>query len=634
MKKIVLGLAALVAIVIAVCFTLRSIANSKIEAKIEELKNNGFNVTYNKKDVLLKIEAEGKIEVAYAQKALDYVISLQEQGELKKSLEKAIKLFDKRDIDSALEGLSVDYDFKVNILNKKLDLNLYLTKLSNSLMQELLSNQDNKSTNTLENMLKNREFQVSIDENKNYKIKDINYVMPDGTMTLRGMNGDIKTFNMDLLKLTSKEDNFTFSFEGIKSFYEEKSNQAVDSKLDIAKIEIIDNSIDLNLKNTKISSFSKIVNDLIEGNSKISFDEFNLKQPNELGAATQTSLKNSFIELSFNKVPFKKYEEFMDAYNSLEQDSDKLATKSKEFLDALSKAGIEIFLNGNSKNLNLQNKEWFKELDFKSKFALSKDLSSMKFEGIYDIFETINLDLKIDKESVDNVNKELKLDENNKIVLLDSEDKKFKVFKVELKPDGLYVNNTLSVTKEGLKFPENEIDNSYMYDESGNYETEDDNRVFYNYKLLDKNTLRVEFKYKTALQKINSGGISVSFPQLKDGSKIKAKSSKNFASLDFYKAGDDLYSGMLGKNVKAEYLMVEGFDENWKDVNSEKTFTLDIDVTDFNDFLEINLRGYSSNVEGEYELVPTEKSSQTQDQQSYFVKIADIDLLEEKGKFK
>ena len=157
MKKIVLGLAVLVAIVIAVCFTLRSTANSKIEAKIEELKNNGFNVTYNKKDVLLKIEAEGKIEVAYAQKALDYVISLQEQGELKKSLEKAIKLFDKRDIDSALEGLSVDYDFKVNILNKKLDLNLYLTKLSNSLMQELLSNQDNKSTNTLENMLKNIE---------------------------------------------------------------------------------------------------------------------------------------------------------------------------------------------------------------------------------------------------------------------------------------------------------------------------------------------------------------------------------------------------------------------------------------------------------------------------------------------
>ena len=40
MKKIVLGLAVLVAIVIAVCFTLRSTANSKIEAKIEELKKD------------------------------------------------------------------------------------------------------------------------------------------------------------------------------------------------------------------------------------------------------------------------------------------------------------------------------------------------------------------------------------------------------------------------------------------------------------------------------------------------------------------------------------------------------------------------------------------------------------------
>lgn len=38
MKKIVLGLAVLVAIVIAVCFTLRSTANSKIEAKNRRVK--------------------------------------------------------------------------------------------------------------------------------------------------------------------------------------------------------------------------------------------------------------------------------------------------------------------------------------------------------------------------------------------------------------------------------------------------------------------------------------------------------------------------------------------------------------------------------------------------------------------
>lgn len=631
MKRVVLSLVALVVIVIAVCFALRSSANSKIEAKIEELKNNGFNVTYSKKNVPFKIEANGIIEVAYSQKVLDYMVSLQEEGDLKKNLQKVIKLFDKKDIDFALEGLSFDYDFKVNVLNKKLDLNLYLTKFSNSLMQELLASNEDKSFEVLGNMLKNRDFQISFDENGNYKIKDINYIMPEETITLRGISGNKKTFDLNLLKLTSKEDDLTLTFEGIKSFYEEKANKVVDSKLDIANLEVLDSSADLKLKNIKISSFSKIVNDLLEGNSKIAFEDLSFKQLNTLGASLQTNLKDSFIEISFNKVPFKKYEEFMDAYDSMEQDSEKLSQKLKEFLEALSKAGIEISLNGNSKNLNLENKEWYKELDFKSKFALNKNLSSMKFEGIDDIFETINVDVKIDKESVEKATKELGLNSDNKIQLIDSEDKKFKVFKVELKADGLYINNALSLKKEALKFPKEEIDNSYSPYIEG---FEDNNKISYNYKMLDKNTLRVDFKYQTSLNKINSGGISVSFPQLKDETSLKAKISKNFKNLDVYKSGDDIYSGILNKNVKASYLMVEGFDENWTDINDVKEFSLDIDVTKLDDVLEINLRGYSSNIEGEYELVPTEKSSQTQDQQSYYIKIADVLLQEEKAKVK
>jgi len=631
MKKVVLALVALVAIVIAVCFTLRSSANSKIEAKIEELKNNGFNVTYNKKNVPFKIEANGNIEVAYSQKVLDYVVSIQEEGDFKKNFQKVIKLFDKKDIDLALEGLSFDYDFKVNVLNKKLDLNLYLTKFSNSLMQELLASKEDKSSEILGNMLKNRDFQISFDENGNYKIKDINYIMPEETITLRGITGSKKTFDLKLLKLTSKEDDLTLTFEGIRSFYEEKANQVIDSKLDIANLEVLDSSADLKLKNIKISSFSKIVNDLLEGNSKIAFEDLSLKQLNTLGANLQTNLKDSFLEISFNKIPFKKYEEFMDVYDSMEQDSEKLIQKSKEFLEALSKAGIEISLNGNSKNLNLENKEWFKEFDFKSKFTLNKNLSSMKFEGIDDIFETINVDVKVDKESVEKATKELGLNSDNKIQLIDSEDKKFKVFKVELKADGLYINNALSLNKEALKFPKEEINNSYLPD---NEVFEDNSKVSYSYKMLDKNTLRVDFKYESSLDKINSGGISVSFPQLKDEISIKDKNSKNFKSLDVYKAGDDLYSGILNKNVKASYLMVEGFDENWTDTKVVKEFSLDIDVTKLDDVLEINLRGYSSNIEGEYELVPTEKSSQTQDQQSYYIKIADVDLQEEKAKIK
>lgn len=129
------------------------------------------------------------------------------------------------------------------------------------------------------------------------------------------------------------------------------------------------------------------------------------------------------------------------------------------------------------------------------------------------------------------------------------------------------------------------------------------------------------------LDSLSSGGIAVSFPQLVDDKSIKAKTSKNFAKLDVYKKGDTMFSGLLNKNVVAEYLMIEGFDENWTDTTIEKEFSLDIDVSNMNDFLEINLRGYSTAADKvNYELLPTQDYSSTQDQQSYYIKIADIDL--------
>ena len=82
------------------------------------------------------------------------------------------------------------------------------------------------------------------------------------------------------------------------------------------------------------------------------------------------------------------------------------------------------------------------------------------------------------------------MNSDNKIQLIDSEDKKFKVFKVELKADGLYINNALSLNKEALKFPKEEINNSYLPD---NEVFEDNSKVSYSYKMLDKNTLRSRF---------------------------------------------------------------------------------------------------------------------------------------------
>ncbi len=626
MKKIIIGLVAIVLVVVAVCFTLRSNVNSKIDAKIEELKNNGFNVNIEKKNIPLKIEANGKIEVAYSEKALNYLVSLQDEGEFKKSLEQFLKIIDKKIVDESLEGLSFDYDFRVNLLNSKLDLNIYLAKLSNSLMQEILANKDDKALQSLNDMLNNRDFQINFDENMNYKVKDINYIAPDGSITIRGIAGDKKNLNLDLLKLSSKTDNFNISFENIKTFYEESANKSVNSKFNIGSLNIYDDFADLKLKNILISSFSKVIDDFLEGDSKISFEDLMFKGLKD--EKNETNIKNSSLEITFNKIPFKQYEDFINIAGNTNENAEKITQKAKEFLEALSKAGINLSLNLNSKDLNFQGTQWFKDFILKSNFAVSKNLSEMKFEGINDIFEAINVDLKVDKDSASKIVENLNLT-NMKIELSDSEDKLYKVLNINLKDDGLYANNNLVLPKEALKFP----NKSKIDDETLGYEDEDNN-ISYNYKLLDKNTLRVNFKYKSSLNKINSGGISVSFPQLKDDSLIISKTSKNFKKLDVYKEKDTIYSGLLGKNLTATYLMIEGFDENWTNIDEEKEFSLDIDVSKMDDFLEVNLRGYSSNVDDDYELVPSETTSSTQDQQTYYVKIADIDLEEEKDKLK
>ncbi|QKF73039.1 hypothetical protein AFAEC_0864 [Aliarcobacter faecis] len=632
MKKILLGLVAIVLIILAVCFTLRSNVNGKIDAKIEELKTNGFSVTYNKKDVPLKIEAEGKIEISDSQKALDYLIKIQDEGEFKKSFEKVVKVIDKQMIEQALLGVSFDYDFNINLLSSKLDLNLYLTKFSNSLMQ-VLSSED--QTKGLSAMLKNRDFQINVDENSNYKIKDINYVVPaEGTISFQGMRGDKKNLNIDLIKFDAKKDNFIFSFEGIKSFYEEKPNKAIDSKFNIENIKVIDSKFNFDMKGLKTLSTQKVLNDLLEADTKIAFDSLSFKNFDNLN----TTIENSFIELSLSKIPFTKYEEFLDTYYSLsdnQENLDNFSKKAQEFFQDISKAGIEIKINANSKGFSALHKEWFKEIDLKSNFNLNKNLSNMKFEGLDDIFETIGIELKVDNNSAETIYKELGLNQAN-INLVDSEDKKFKVFKAELKEDGIYVNNSLTLPKAVLKFPKKEIENSYVDDlEAEDYPQviEDDSNISYDYKMIDKDTLRVNFKYKTSLPSISNGGISVSFPQFNDDSNIKTKTVQNFKKLDVFKKGDTLYSGLLNKNIVAEYLMIEAFDENWKDINIEKEFTLDIDVSKMDDFLEMNLRGYSTATDGiNYELLPN--FSDTKDQQAYYIKIADIDLQKEKAKFK
>ncbi|RBQ28311.1 YdgA family protein [Aliarcobacter vitoriensis] len=447
MKKILLGLIALIVVVVAVCFFLRNSVSSKIEAKIEELKSNGFNVTYNEKFVPLKIVGDGQIEVVDSSKVTQYIVQSQ-KGEAKKALERLVdneKLFFP-DVDLSkliLEGAVFDYDFSLTLLTANLDLNFYLTKFSTKMMEDL--------PKTFDDMLKNRDFHVNIDEDYNYKIKDINIVAPDNEakFSLLGMTGNKTVFDMESFKFDVPKDKISISLYGIKTSYEEQANKTIDSSFDIKTIQFGDEKAQLDISGLKSSSSQKILNDLLDGNTKISIDLLSFK--NNL---TSVNLKDTSFGLGIDKLPMKKYEEFIDSYYNVSEDiNNEMHNKLKELLKEIAQNGSEIKIDANSKNLNFLGQDWFEEIDLKSNITFSSKLGDMQFQTIDDVVKTVNVDLKIDSKSAQNISNIIGLSRMG-IDLVDSDDKKFKVLKAQLKEDGVYANDVLILPKAMLQIPQ------------------------------------------------------------------------------------------------------------------------------------------------------------------------------------
>ncbi|RBQ30861.1 hypothetical protein CRU92_10100 [Arcobacter sp. FW59] len=447
MKKILLGLIALIVVVVAVCFFLRNSVSSKIEAKIEELKANGFNVTYNEKFVPLKIVGDGQIEVVDSSKVTQYIVQSQ-KGEAKKALERLVdneKLFFP-DVDLSkliLEGAVFDYDFSLTLLTANLDLNFYLTKFSTKMMEDL--------PKTFDDMLKNRDFHVNIDEDYNYKIKDINIVSPDNEakFSLLGMTGNKTVFDMESFKFDVPKNEFSLSLYGIKTSYEEQANKTIDSSFDIKTIQFGDEKAQLDISGLKSSSSQKILNDLLDGNTKISIDLLSFK--NNL---TNVNLKDTSFGLGIDKLPMKKYEDFIDSYYNVSEDINKeMHNKLKELLKEIAQNGSEIKIDANSKNLNFLGQDWFEEIDLKSNITFSSKLGDMQFQTIDDVVKTVNVDLKIDSKSAQNISNIIGLSRMG-IDLVDSDDKKFKVLKAQLKEDGVYANDVLILPKAMLQIPQ------------------------------------------------------------------------------------------------------------------------------------------------------------------------------------
>lgn len=622
MKKIFLGIVIVLITIVGGCYGFKFAVNSKIESKIAELNSNGFIVKHEQNSQKFKTLGSGQIEVIYPDKVASYLFNKIEDKDLKKSLEKQFSLLDRITKDELFEGLTFEYDFTINNLTSKLDLNVYLTKLSTRTTYNLAqtySYYSNTQKVWFEELLKEKKLHLNINEKGNYKLSDINFVIPNKAFfTFRDILGDKSNMKIGLIKISDVyNDAYTkgsLTIDNINVNYLSNKDKK-SSKMNIENLEFADAKESFKIKNLTIDSNSLMDKENISGNSKISFDEAIVGKT--------TTLKKTSIDLSFDKIPFKKYEEMMDSLYSNNVNFEK---QYDEFLKALSQNGIGISSKGEAAQYVISEKKYFDTLKYDATLSLNKNIPSIKdIKSIKDIFEIIKFTVDMDSQSATNLIGDLSK-EDAKFTFVDTADNNIKRFEAQLKTDGIYVNEIKVLDEKELELPSKNYD-ALSYDGVSGANTQ----VTSSYELINDNLLRVTFKYTPNMEVISAGGIAVSFPQLKDASKIKAHNTNSFDKIDYYTAGNDIYSGMLGKNVKAEYLMIEGWDNNWTDPKTTKEFSLDIDITDMkSSYLEINLRGGALNetdsTKKYSELAPDENQSFTRDQQSYPVNIADIDL--------
>jgi len=414
----------------------------KIDIKINELRANGFNVTYNKaiKETShkpSKIEVYGQLEIVDYPKALKYIIKDRKyMDHVLKGHNVIIAPYDV--YKNFFEGMIFEYDLSVDPLSLSLDLDVYLVSFSNKIMKDLPF--------FMVDMLNNRGFHIHIDENYNFKVKDINVSsINEGSLELTGMNGKIgeKYFldNLEVKEFNIKDQEWEMSLEEL---YMDENVLNIDSFImrSAPNFEKYKN-VSFSFKNLKSVLSKEIKGGLLYFNVKTNLAFISFQGTDEL---TNFDLNKAYWELVLDKFPIQKYEELV--YSISEEN---YISKLKFFLEEISKNSSEIKININLKDLNsVRENWWFKEADLKLDTILSKNLASMNFENIYDFVQTLNINLKVDNNSVKNVETTLLIPEGT---LIDSEDKDFKFLKVELKEEGVFVNGTLALPKQILQIP-------------------------------------------------------------------------------------------------------------------------------------------------------------------------------------
>lgn len=612
MKKLVLGAVAILVAVIAVVIGFKIKSDSLINAKIEELKNNGFVVKHQQSSNYLKTTGSGQIEVVYPDKVTTYLFSKIKNEEIKKTLEKQYSLLETVEKVEIFEGITFDYDFVINNLSFDANTNIYLSSLSKKAMYTLTQESTNiASSKWLLDFLKDKKLKVSIDKNANYKIADIDTVIPELMfLTIRGLEGNSKNMKLGLLKLsgTEKSDKDFFQLNDLNVDYNFDDKKEI-SNSTIKNIEFQDFDNSFNIKNILINSNTIKDEVNISGKSEIGFDEVNVKKYGEEVA----NLKKTTLNFTVDKLPIKK----LDEITSYLEDEN-----YKDYVKTLFQSGISVSSNGSATTYMIKGQKIFDTLKYDLSLGLNKNGSIEDAKNVKDIFETIKLVINLDNETAQNLKNLLNLKQpDSQVDFIDGENN-LKKFEAELKTDGVYVNGKKVLEEKELELPKKKsFDDSQYLGQNTNGKG-----VFYDYELIGDNLLKVTFRYVPDMSTITSGGISVSFPELKDATRIKKHTTNSFEKINFYDAGSEIWNGGLEKNIISSYLLVEGWDENWTDATIEKEFSLEIDIKDL-DVLQINLRGGAlndtNNGEKASEIVPVDGEL---DQQNYPIQIADIEI--------
>ena len=610
MKKLIGLLLVCLVIIAGGLFWYQTKINEVITTKIDELNNNGFMVKHEQSTNYIKTSAKGEIQVIYPDKVISYILADMKNQDFKKAIEMQYNSLDSNEKGSFFEGIKFDYDFVFENFNGKVNSNVYLTNLSTKTMYNLGQEVDNETSKWLLDFLKNRKLQVNINEKKEYKVADIDTVIPNEIfITIRNWTGNENNFAITTLKLSSAKDSLKeFLLLNNLNVDYEITPEKESSKTTISGIEFQESDNFLNIKNLVMNSNYEKTDKNINTQSEISFDEVVSKTNNE----ETMNLKNSSLKLNINNLPAKNFDEVAEYLKT---------QKFDEYLKALVQNGTTLQSSGNALSYVIKNQKIFDTLKFDLSLGLNKNGSILEAKKVNDILDNAKLTVDLDTQTAENLKTLLNLKQNSDVNFIETANN-LKRFEAVLKLDGVYVNDKKVVEENELLLYQEE----QAFDDTP-LQKVDQKNLTYTHKMVDENLLKLDIKYTTNLDVISSGGISVSFPQFKDNSKIVKHETNSFKDINFYNAGSEIWNGGLGQNVVSSYLLVEGWDENWKNKEEEKTISLLIDVTGL-ETLEVYLRAGALNetdvTKSPSEIVP---EFGDYDQQDYPVNFIEIPIL-------